>query len=90
MPMHAQAFAQPPITCRPMPSEQGQALALRLTGGWRDHPHGNQLLAALPYRLWQRGGALLEPVDLPAGKVLSHAGCKMSHVFFPTTAVSRC
>lgn len=29
----------------------------------------------------------LEPVDLPLGKVLYESGTKMSHVYFPTTAI---
>jgi CRP-like cAMP-binding protein len=50
-------------------------------------PQANQLLAALPEAEWQRWLPLLEPVDLPLGKVLYESGGVMSHVVFPTNAI---
>lgn len=53
-----------------------------------DHlPQGNDLLAALPAAEQRRWQPLLEPVDLPLGKVLYESGSTMSHVYFPTTAI---
>ena len=46
----------------------------------------NSLLASLAAPEWLRIAPLLEPVDLPLGKVLNEAGCKMSHVYFPINA----
>jgi CRP-like cAMP-binding protein len=51
------------------------------------NPRDNQLLASLPDSAWQSWGPMLEPVDLPLGKVLYESGCKLSHVYFPTTAM---
>lgn len=50
-------------------------------------PQGNDLLAALPPAERRRWQPLLEPVDLPLGKVLYESGSTMSHVYFPTTAI---
>jgi CRP-like cAMP-binding protein len=50
-------------------------------------PRKNQLLAALPEAVWQRWQPLLEPVELPLGKVLYESGRELSHVYFPTTAI---
>jgi len=47
----------------------------------------NALLAALPEAEWQRWLPQLEPVQLPLGMVLYESGHKMSHVYFPTTAI---
>jgi CRP-like cAMP-binding protein len=47
----------------------------------------NHLLAALPDAEWQRWRPLLEPIDLPLGKVLYESGGTLSHVVFPTTAI---
>ena len=52
-----------------------------------EDPRQNQLLAALPYAEWERLQPLLEPVDLPLGKVLCESGRTLSHVYFPTTAL---
>lgn len=52
-----------------------------------DDPHKNELLAALPDDAWQRWLPQLEFVDLPLGKVLYESGSKMTHVYFPTTAI---
>lgn len=49
--------------------------------------HQNRLLAALPeaeLAYWQ---ALLEPVELPLGKVLYEPGGKVGHVYFPVSAI---
>lgn len=48
---------------------------------------GNDLLATLPSVERERLHALLETVELPLGLVLYEAGNRMSHVYFPTTAV---
>jgi CRP-like cAMP-binding protein len=50
-------------------------------------PDQNQLLAALPAderELWRPE---LEPVELKLGDVLYESGGKMTHVWFPTTAI---
>ena len=50
-------------------------------------PRENHLLASLPEAEWQRWLPMLEPVDLPLGKVLYESGRVLSHVYFPTTAI---
>ena len=50
-------------------------------------PRQNQLLAALPEAEWLRWLPQLELVDLPLGKVLYESGGKLTHVYFPTTAI---
>ena len=47
----------------------------------------NQLLAALPETERTRVLPLLEPVEMPLGKVLFESGCAISHVYFPTTSI---
>jgi CRP-like cAMP-binding protein len=47
----------------------------------------NHLLGALPQSDRDRWRPLLEPVELPLGKVLYESGARMSHVIFPTTAI---
>lgn len=50
-------------------------------------PRQNQLLAALPESDWKRWQPQLEWVDMPLGKVLYESGGKLSHVYFPTSAI---
>jgi CRP-like cAMP-binding protein len=50
-------------------------------------PRKNHLLAALPDAEWARWLPQLELVDMPLGQVLYESGVKMSHVYFPTTAI---
>ena len=50
-------------------------------------PSTNHLLASLPPDDWTRIAPLLEAVDLPLGQVLYESGNKMTHVYFPTTAI---
>jgi CRP-like cAMP-binding protein len=50
-------------------------------------PLANKLLAALPESEWRRWQPLLEPVELPLGRVLYESGAVLSHVYFPTTAI---
>jgi CRP-like cAMP-binding protein len=50
-------------------------------------PRANHLLGALPTTDWRRWLPLLEPVDLPLGKVLYGSGRVLGHVYFPTTAI---
>ncbi|HSW16251.1 MAG TPA: Crp/Fnr family transcriptional regulator [Ramlibacter sp.] len=50
-------------------------------------PRDNWLLAALADVEWERWLAHLEPIDMPLGKVLYESGGKLSHVYFPTTAI---
>ena len=50
-------------------------------------PSTNDLLASLPPDDWARIAPLLEAVELPLGKVLYVSGNKMTHVYFPTTAI---
>ncbi|MCQ9374949.1 Crp/Fnr family transcriptional regulator [Methyloversatilis sp. XJ19-13] len=47
----------------------------------------NELLAALPDAEWDRWLPNLEPVDMPLGKVLYESGTRLSHVYFPVTAI---
>lgn len=50
-------------------------------------PRTNQLLSALPEAEWQAWLPLLEWVKMPLGQVLCESGDKLSHVYFPTTAI---
>jgi CRP-like cAMP-binding protein len=50
-------------------------------------PKQNQLLAALPEAEWAHWLPQLEAVDLPLGKVLYEPGGRLTHVYFPTTAI---
>ncbi|MES2360802.1 MAG: Crp/Fnr family transcriptional regulator [Pseudomonadota bacterium] len=50
-------------------------------------PKQNQLLAALPDAELQRWLPQLEWVEMPLGHVLYESGKKLSHVYFPTTAI---
>ena len=50
-------------------------------------PKRNHLLAALPAEEWKRWLPHLELVDLPLGEVIFESGEKVSHVYFPTTAI---
>ncbi len=50
-------------------------------------PRQNRLLAALPDAEWSRWLPLLEPVDMPLGKVLYESGSSLSHVYFPATSI---
>jgi CRP-like cAMP-binding protein len=50
-------------------------------------PRQNRLLAALPEAEWLRWQPYLEQVNMPLGKVLYESGGKLSHVYFPTTAI---
>ena len=51
------------------------------------NPQDNHLLAALAPEAWRRWEPLLEMTVLPLGAVLCESGCKMSHAYFPTTAI---
>ena len=50
-------------------------------------PRQNRLLAALPDAEWAHWRPFMEPVDMPLGKVLYESGRKLTHVYFPTTAI---
>jgi CRP-like cAMP-binding protein len=50
-------------------------------------PRTNRLLASLPDAEWQRWQPQSEWVDMPLGHVLYESGSKMTHVYFPTTAI---
>ncbi|MFN4360002.1 MAG: Crp/Fnr family transcriptional regulator [Hylemonella sp.] len=50
-------------------------------------PHQNRLLQSLPQEVWQHWRSLLEPVELALGQVLYESGGRLSHVYFPTTAI---
>ena len=54
-----------------------------MDGGIRD----NALLAVLPDAERARWHSHLEPVELPLGAVLYEAGNRLTHVYFPTTAI---
>lgn len=47
----------------------------------------NRLLAALPEAELHYWGPLLEPVELQLGLVLYEPGCKVTHVYFPVSAI---
>jgi CRP-like cAMP-binding protein len=50
-------------------------------------PRENHLLAALPEAEWMRWLPQLEQIEMPLGQVLYESGSKMSHVYFPATAI---
>jgi CRP-like cAMP-binding protein len=50
-------------------------------------PRENQLLAAVPHKEWARWQPHLEAVELPLGTVIYESGGKLTHVYFPTTAI---
>jgi CRP-like cAMP-binding protein len=50
-------------------------------------PRENALLEALPDAELARWRPHLEPVELPLGAVLYEAGNRLTHVYFPTTAI---
>ncbi|HEX5685806.1 MAG TPA: Crp/Fnr family transcriptional regulator [Ideonella sp.] len=50
-------------------------------------PRTNRLISGLPEDARQRLLPRLEEVEVFQGRVLHQAGCQMSHVYFPTTAV---
>ena len=50
-------------------------------------PRENQILRALPPKEWVRWQPYLEAVELPLGNVLYESGGKLTHVYFPTTAI---
>jgi CRP-like cAMP-binding protein len=50
-------------------------------------PKTNHLLESLPDTEWQRWKPVLEHVEMPLGEVLYESGSKLSHVYFPTTAI---
>jgi CRP-like cAMP-binding protein len=50
-------------------------------------PRQNRLLKALPDAEWDRWLRHLEPVEMPLGKVLYEPGGRLTHVYFPTTAI---
>ncbi|RYZ10702.1 MAG: Crp/Fnr family transcriptional regulator [Comamonadaceae bacterium] len=50
-------------------------------------PRGNWLLSALAHSEWERCAPHLEPVTMQLGDVLYEPGAKLSHVYFPTTAI---
>ncbi len=59
-----------------------------------EHPHasapgqpGNRLLSALPQGAQQRWLPWLDLVPLAPGQVLYEPGCKLGHVYFPTSAI---
>ncbi len=52
-----------------------------------DNPRDNHLLASLPDAEWERCRPMLERVDLPLGKVLYEAGQRVTHAYFPTSAM---
>ena len=52
-----------------------------------DNAHLNHLLAALPADEFARLSPDLEPVSMSLGEVLYESGDKMTHIYFPTTAI---
>src|SRR3990172_301778 len=47
-----------------------------------DHVIANRLLLALPRTNWERIRSRLEPVDLPRGRLIYHAGEPVAHLYF--------
>lgn len=47
----------------------------------------NSLFHSIPEDEWLKFLPDLEPVELPLGKVLYESGTKMTHVYFPTSAI---
>lgn len=50
-------------------------------------PRENHLLAALPEAEFAHWQPLLEPCDMPLGRILFETGCRCTHAFFPTTSI---
>jgi CRP-like cAMP-binding protein len=50
-------------------------------------PRRNKLLAALPAAEWARWSPLLEPVELPLGRVVYESGRPLTHVYFPIDSI---
>ncbi len=51
------------------------------------NPEHNHLLAALPAEEFARLSPNLELIPMPLGEVLYESGGRLSHVYFPTTAI---
>ena len=79
--LHASPSKDPLTLPHTTPSPRTLGMALP------DDPRRNLLLSALPEAEWQRWQPLLEPVALPLGLVLYESGARLSHVYFPTTAI---
>lgn len=47
----------------------------------------NYLFHSIPPIEWEKLLPHIEPIDLPLGKVLYEPGSKMSHVYFPSSAI---
>ncbi|MFL6373297.1 MAG: Crp/Fnr family transcriptional regulator [Pyrinomonadaceae bacterium] len=54
---------------------------------YRYKPKSNCLLSSLPAKELARIEPYIGPADLPFGTILYETGEKMSHVYFPTTAI---
>ena len=63
------------------------SLVAKLCGAEVVDPRSNGLLAALPEEDYQRWLPHLEPVDLALGKSLYESGTKLTHAYFPATAI---
>jgi CRP-like cAMP-binding protein len=50
-------------------------------------PKENHLLAQLPEPEWARWSSYLEPVAMRLGEVLYDSGVKLTHCYFPTSAI---
>ena len=50
-------------------------------------PRQNRLLSALPAEVYERVAPRLEPVAMPAGEVIYESGGRLSHAWFPATAI---
>ncbi len=50
-------------------------------------PLQNKLLAALPDAEWERLRPHLEPIEMPAGRIVREPGSAVSYAYFPTTAI---
>ena len=60
-------------------------MTLRMSS--RDRPEDNHLLATLPAADFERVFPHLELVTLELGQVMAESGQKISHAYFPTTAI---
>ena len=60
---------------------------MTLRMNYRDRPEDNHLLASLPTADFERVFPHLELVTLELGQVMAESGQKISHAYFPTTAI---
>ena len=60
---------------------------MKLAPAVEGQPLRNHILSALPAVEWQRIQPMLEPCQLPLGKVIYESGATQRYAYFPTTAI---